>query len=77
MIVCSAEGALAFVPPQTARLALLEAAISGFAAERNAIHIPDYTETLGELASDLAYFGEAVASMQDSPALKLTPEQFA
>ena len=70
------QAAMAF-ERMTARLALLEAAISGLAAERNAIHIPDYTETLGELAADLADFGEAVTSMQDSPALKLTPGQFA
>jgi hypothetical protein len=60
-----------------ARLSLLEAAITGLAAQRGAIDIPDYSETLGEIASDVEEAAEALEKLASSPMLVLTPDQVA
>jgi Family of unknown function (DUF6118) len=74
----SSEGdAAAAFGHMAARLALLEAAITGLAAQRSAIDIPDYSETLGEIASDVDAAAEALEKLAASPLLALTPEQVA
>jgi Family of unknown function (DUF6118) len=74
----SSEGdAAAAFGQMAARLALLEAAITGLAAQRSAIDIPDYSETLGEIASDVEDAAEALEKLAASPLLALTPEQVA
>jgi Family of unknown function (DUF6118) len=74
----SSEGdAAAAFGQMAARLALLEAAITGLAAQRSAIDIPDYSETLGEIASDVENSAEALEKLAASPLLALTPEQVA
>ncbi len=62
-------------------LALLRRAVEGLAAERGAIDIPDYTETLGALqqgvntaAGRINAIGQILAK---APALALTPEDMA
>jgi Family of unknown function (DUF6118) len=74
----SSEGdAAAAFGQMAAKLSLLEAAITGLAAQRNAIDIPDYSETLGEIASDVGDATEALEKLATSPLLALTPEQVA
>jgi len=74
----SSEGdAAAAFGHMAARLALLEAAITGLAAQRSAIDIPDYSETLGEIASDVGDAAEALEKLATSPMLALTPDQVA
>lgn len=77
-LMVSSEGdAAAAFGQMAARLALLEAAITGLAAQRSAIEIPDYSETLGEIASDVEAAAEALKKLATSPLLLLTPEQVA
>ena len=76
-IVNSEGDAAAAFGQMAARLSLLEAAITGLAAQRSAIDIPDYSETLGEIASDVEDAAEALEKLAASPLLALTPEQVA
>jgi Family of unknown function (DUF6118) len=74
----SSEGdAAAAFGQMAAKLSLLEAAITGLAAQRSAIDIPDYSETLGEIASDVGDATEALEKLGTSPLLALSPEQVA
>lgn len=74
----SSEGdAAAAFEQMAAKLSLLEAAITGLAAKRSAIDVPDYSETLGEIASDVEDADEALKKLATSPLLALTPEQVA
>jgi hypothetical protein len=74
----SSEGdAAAAFGHMAARLSLLEAAITGLAAQRSANDIPDYSETLGEIASDVEDAAEALEKLAASPLLALTPDQVA
>jgi hypothetical protein len=57
----------------TTEVALLRSAIGGIAAERAAI--PDYTQTLGEIAGGIGNTYQAVRRLCATPALKLTPEE--
>jgi hypothetical protein len=52
---------------------LLEAAIAGLAARREAA--PDYSETLGIIAHNLNAYGAMVKAMWQSPALQITPQE--
>jgi hypothetical protein len=60
-------------------LALLRRAVEGLAAERGAIDVPDYTETLGELQRGLNTAAENIGRigqfLKTAPALAMTPEQ--
>jgi hypothetical protein len=62
-------------------LALLRRAVEGLAAERGAIDIPDYTETLGRMQKGVDATADRIAAINDviarSPALAMTPEQMA
>jgi hypothetical protein len=53
-------------------VALLRSAIGGLVAERAAM--PDYTQTLGEIAGSVGDTYQAVRKLYTAPALKLTPE---
>ena len=76
MVSNEVDAAAAF-EHMAARLSLLEAAITGLAAQRSAIDIPDYSETLGEIASDVEDAAEALEKLATSPLLVLTPDQVA
>lgn len=54
---------------------LLEAAIAGLAAKREAM--PDYSETLGENAALLEKMRDAINSLARRPAMTLTPDAMA
>jgi hypothetical protein len=54
---------------------LLEAAIAGLAAKREAV--PDYSETLGEIAALLGKMREAIKTLARRPAMTLTPDDMA
>ncbi|HEY2660086.1 MAG TPA: hypothetical protein VGI79_10215 [Caulobacteraceae bacterium] len=54
---------------------MLSAAITGLATERGAA--PDYSESLGEIASDVARTAEGVGKLASSPALALSPAELA
>ena len=72
----SSEGdAAAAFEQMAAKLSLLEAAITGLAAQRSASDVPDCSETLGEIASDIEDVAEALEKLAASPLLALTPEQ--
>ena len=62
-------------------LALLRHAVEGLAAERGAIDVPDYTETLGRMQQGVDATADRIAVINDviarSPALAMTPEQMA
>ena len=62
-------------------LALLRRAVEGLAAERGAIDVPDYTETLGRMQQGVDATADRIAVINDviarSPALAMTPEQMA
>ncbi len=62
-------------------LALLRRAVEGLAAERGAIDMPDYTETLGRMQKGVDATADRIAVINDviarSPALAMTPEQMA
>jgi len=54
---------------------LLEAAIAGLAAKREAA--PDYSETLGEIAALLDKMRDAINTLARRPAMQLTPDAMA
>lgn len=54
---------------------LLEAAIAGLAAKREAA--PDYSETLGEIAALLQKMRDAINTLARRPAMQLTPDAMA
>jgi len=54
---------------------LLEAAIAGLAAKREAT--PDYSETLGEIAALLEKMRTAINALARRPAMEITPEAMA
>ncbi|MBY8826580.1 DUF6118 family protein [Hephaestia mangrovi] len=54
---------------------LLEAAIAGLAAKREAV--PNYSETLGEIAVLLGKMREAIKTLAVRPAMTLTPDNMA
>ena len=62
-------------------LALLRRAVEGLAAERGAIDVPDYSETLGRMQRGVDATADRIAVINDviarSPALAMTPEQMA
>ncbi|OYX65074.1 MAG: hypothetical protein B7Y88_10400 [Sphingomonadales bacterium 32-64-17] len=54
---------------------LLEAAITGLAAKREAA--PDYSDTLGEIAALLQKIRDAIQTLARRPAMQLTPDAMA
>lgn len=58
-------------------VALLRRAVEQLASERADIILPDYSATLGKIALTLGETGEDIAQMASSPALDMTPEEFA
>ncbi len=54
---------------------LLEAAIAGLAAKREAM--PDYSETLGEIAALLEKMRSAINALARRPAMEITPDAMA
>ncbi|WP_157081253.1 DUF6118 family protein [Novosphingobium naphthalenivorans] len=54
---------------------LLEAAIAGFAARRDAA--PDYSETLGKIEAQLGRMREAINTLARRPAMELTTDELA
>lgn len=57
------------------RVDLLEAAITGLAAKREAA--PDYSETLGEIAARLDRMRDAINILARRPAMQITPDVMA
>lgn len=57
------------------KVALLEAAIAGLSAKRESM--PDYSETLGEIAALLEKMREAINKLAHRPAMEITPEAMA
>lgn len=57
------------------KVGLLEAAIAGLAAKREAA--PDYSETLGEIAALLEKIRNAINTLARRPAMTLTPDAMA
>lgn len=56
------------------RMELLTSAVENVVREKQAIEIPDYTSTLGEMNGRLATFAGKLKTIAESPALKLAPE---
>lgn len=71
----------AVIEGQDRELALLRRAVEGLAAERAAIDVPDYAETLGRIQQGVDTTADRIAVINDmiarSPALAITPEQMA
>jgi len=71
----------AVIEGQDRELALLRRAVEGLAAERGAIDMPDYSETLGHLQQGVNTAAENIGRigqfLKAAPALAMTPEQMA
>ena len=57
------------------QVAALDATITGLAAEHGPA--PDYSESLGQIADDVAHVAKGVSQLAASPALALTPAEVA
>jgi Family of unknown function (DUF6118) len=58
-------------------LAGMTMAVNKMAGEWNALEIPDYTETLGKMATNFETLVEELEELSSKPALELTPEALA
>ncbi len=58
-------------------VALLRRAIAGLTAERAALDVPDYTETLAQIARMVASIGKRLVAVMEMPAFGLTPDDLA
>ncbi len=58
-------------------VALMRRAVEQLAAERADIHIPDYSNTLGELSKHLGSAAQTLKVIVAKPAMELTPEDVA
>lgn len=71
----------AVIEGQDRELALLRRAVEGLAAERGAIDVPDYSETLGHLQQGVNTAAENIGRigqfLKAAPALAMTPEHMA
>lgn len=56
------------------RMAMMTRALEHIAIEKQSIEIPDYTPTLAKIGGHLASIVAQTKAMQESPALKMTPE---
>jgi Family of unknown function (DUF6118) len=68
--------AKAFIEMRNA-LAGMTMAVNKMAGEWNALEIPDYTETLGKMATNFETFTQELEELAARPALELTPEALA
>jgi Family of unknown function (DUF6118) len=68
--------AKAFIEMRNA-VAGMTMAVSKMAGEWNALEIPDYTETLGKMATNFETLSEELEELASKPALELTPEALA
>jgi Family of unknown function (DUF6118) len=68
--------AKAFIEMRNA-LAGMTMAVNKMAGEWNALEIPDYTETLGNMATNFETLTEELEELAAKPALELTPEALA
>lgn len=55
-------------------MAMVRHTVQNMARERAEIVIPDYTATLGQMASQLEKVSETLGAIADKPAMKLTPK---
>ena len=55
-------------------MAMVRHTVQNMARERADIVIPDYTATLGQMASQLEQVSDRLGAIADKPAMKLTPE---
>jgi hypothetical protein len=51
-------------------------AVMGLAAERAALEIPDYSESLGEITRMVSSIGKRLGALSELPAFALSPEGF-
>lgn len=58
-------------------MAMMRRAVQQLATERADFNIPDYTETLGQMAGQLDTMSKSLSSIGERPAIKLTPESIA
>jgi Family of unknown function (DUF6118) len=68
--------AKAFIEMRNA-VAGMTMAVNKMAGEWNALEIPDYTETLGKMATNFEALAEELEELSSKPALELTPESLA
>jgi hypothetical protein len=68
--------ALAFIEMRNA-VAGMTMAVNKMAGEWNTLEIPDYTETLGNMATNFEAVTEELEKLSSKPALELTPEALA
>jgi Family of unknown function (DUF6118) len=68
--------AKAFIEMRNA-LAGMTMAVNKMAGEWNALEIPDYTETLGKMATNFQALVEELEELSSKPALELTPDALA
>jgi hypothetical protein len=59
------------------KIAGLTRAVDSMAGEWNALEIPDYTETLGKMATNFEALAEDLEELAAKPALELTPDALA
>jgi hypothetical protein len=57
-------------------VALMRRAVMGLAAERAALEIPDYSESIGEVTRMVSYIGKRLVALSELPAFALSPEAF-
>jgi Family of unknown function (DUF6118) len=72
----SDPAAKAFIEMRNA-VAGMTMAVNKMAGEWNALEIPDYTETLGKMATNFETLAEELEELSSKPALELTPETLA
>jgi hypothetical protein len=72
----SDPAAKAFIEMRNA-VAGMTMAVNKMAGEWNALEIPDYTETLGKMATNFEALAEEVEELSSKPALELTPDALA
>jgi hypothetical protein len=57
-------------------VALMRRAVMGLAAERASLEIPDYSESLAEIAKMVSSIGKRLVALSELPAFALSPEGF-
>jgi hypothetical protein len=58
-------------------VALLRRAIAGLTAERAALDVPDYSETLAQITRMVSSIGKRLVAIGETPAFGLTPDDLA
>ncbi|MBB4640563.1 DUF6118 family protein [Rhizorhapis suberifaciens] len=59
------------------RLAVIARALEHIAVEKQSIEIPDYNPTLGKINANMAEFAKHMKAVEQSEALRITPESMA